>query len=135
MGCGTFWVTQENLRTSLLLPAASPLLPSVQGCGVEGAVLKTRPRTRCSQGTHTSYESGQPCAVPSTDAEATCHCHRPRSEACPFFTSPLNPSLSSLFCCLCFPFPQFMLLPSVSSFILVKQIPFRGQSFSIFLII
>lgn len=57
------------------------------------------------------------------------HCHSLKAEACSFFTAPLNPSyLFSLLLCplyFSFPFPQFMLFPSTSSFILVKQISLR----------
>lgn len=118
-----------ELRESEDKPLASPLLPSVQGCGVEWVSGEDSPWTKYSQDTHSIYESGQPCAAPSTDPEAICHTaidwgQRLAHSSHPHSTLPLFLFFFFLLFLLCFsfPFPPFTLFP-VSLFILVKQIP------------
>lgn len=96
------------------------------GVGLSEAVLKTQPDPSTLRAPTAFMNQASP--VQSHPLTRKPHCHRLKAEACSFFTAPLNPSyLFSLLLCplyFSFPFPQFMLFPSVSSFIL-KQISLR----------
>lgn len=93
------------------------------------------PWTKSSQGTPSVHELGQLCTVPSPDPEATYHTvtdWRQRLAHVSYASSHFF-----LFCCLCFffSFSPVRASSSVSSFILVTWILFRGQSLSVFLTI
>lgn len=97
------------------------------GVGLSEAVLKTQPDPSTLRASIAFINQASP--VQSHPLARKPHGHSLKAEACSFFTAPLNPSyLFSLLLCplyFSFPFPQFMLFPSVSSFILVKQISLR----------
>lgn len=134
------WHIPGKLRESeedkpLVSSCFSP--PSLQGCGVERGSSEDTAPNQVLQGTHSIYESGSPAQSHPLTQKPPVTLLQTEGGSLPIFHIPTQSFFSSFSSAVSFMF-SFSFSPVHassldSSSILVKQIPFRGQSLSVFL--